>query len=131
MEVKNLTTGKTVVTISEEEKEQLLRAINRLSQTFQTNVLPVMQKLGEALKNAAPAIREFNAAAEACQRLDPAFSGPVPESAGFTCKCPDVACDCDPEEGGVRRSPFAPQPTGRTPEQIHHDLAVQHGWDLP
>lgn len=85
MEVKNLGTGKIVITLSEEEKQALLKAIERLSQTFQISVVPAMKQLSAALAAAAPAIRQFNDAAasarEVCQRLDPAFSGPPEEEA--------------------------------------------------
>jgi hypothetical protein len=84
MEVKNLSTGKTVITLSEEERKQLLQAINRMGQTFQFQFMPVVQQLGKALQNANPAIREFineaEKAREICQRLDPAFSGPAEEA---------------------------------------------------
>lgn len=99
MQVRKVHPNRTLVELTPEEVEELQKAIGRMGQVFQVTVFPALQKLGEALRSAEPVLREFNRAAEACQRLDPAFSG-------FTCKCPDGACNCDPEEGGVRRSPF-------------------------
>lgn len=131
MEVQNLSTGKTLITLSEEEKRQLQLALDRLGQTFQVQVLPAIKQLGAALAAAAPAIRRFaeeaEKAREICQRLDPAFSGPPEETEPVRTIDPVTGQSLLQEES----YPIRMLPTVRTPEQIHRDLALQHGWPVP
>lgn len=97
--------GSATIELLPEEVEQFRVAMERLTATF-VRLSPVIKRLADGIKALQP---DLDKARQACQRLDPAFSGPPLDSIGFTCKCPDGACVCAPEHGGVWPVP-GPEP---------------------
>lgn len=77
MQVRTVHPDRTLIELNPEEREELLRAIERMGQTF-VGLKPTIVHLGEALKQATEGLRAMKSALpkEVCQRLDPAFSEP-------------------------------------------------------
>lgn len=82
MKIEKNQDGSARIDLSAEEMEQFKTALNSAMEQFRL-MAPVIKRLAQGLKSFEEEFKG-SAAAEACQRLDPAFSGPAIENNGQT-----------------------------------------------